>query len=148
MLKKQDKNTTGIKYTSKGSITAKRPIHIAMDLSYNYGDDVVVYDVKNKTPFVNYYIVCSCSNEAKMRKVISVAEESLYDNYKEIDHKEGKNNSKWVLIDAKDIVIQIFLKEERNRVQFDKLYEDCPHKVVVSDKQPIYRRRKKKNANI
>ena len=143
MLKKYSTNRLDIK--NKGTITSKRVIHIAEDLSYNYGEDVVVYDVKNKSPFVSYYIVCSVSNETKMRKVVQVAEDSLYDNYKTLDYKEGKNNSKWILLDARDVVIQLFLRDERERVNFDSLYNDCPHKVVICEKEPVYRKRKKIN---
>lgn len=143
MLKKQISNRLDIK--NKGTITSKRAIHIAEDLSYNYGEDVVIYDVKDKTPYVSYYIVCSVSNETKMKKVIQVAEESIYDNYKNLDHKEGKNGSKWVLLDAHDIVVQIFLRDERTRVDFDSLYKECPHKVVIATSEPVYRKRKKLN---
>ena len=140
------KNTTTKKtfeYKDKGSIRAMRPLHIAQDLSYNWGDDVVVYDVRNNSPFVSYYVVASASNERRLKALVTSAKESLYDNYKEIDHVEGRNDSNWFLIDAKDIVIQLFTKEESARVQFDPLYQYCPHKLIVQKEEPVYRRRKK-----
>lgn len=132
-----------IKYTNKGVVRTVRPIHIALDLSWNYGENVVVYDVREKTPYVSYYIVASAQTERRLNSLVQTAKDSLYDNYKEIDHVEGRNGSKWILIDAKDIVIQLFTREERNRVDFDALYQDCPHKVVEADKEPVYRRRKR-----
>ncbi len=143
MLKDKKTIKSKSKFTSKGTIRAVRPIHIAEDLSWNYGEDVVVYDVREKTPFVSYYIVASAQTERRLDFLKKTAEDSLYDNYKEVDHIEGRNDSKWILVDAHDIVIQLFTREERQRVDFDSLYQDCPYKLVKSTSEPIYKRRKK-----
>lgn len=140
MLKKTNKVTT---IQDKGRITSARAIHIAEELSWNYGEDVVVYDVKNNSPFVSYYIVATASNETRLRALIQTAKEALYDNYKELDHTEGGRESTWILLDAKDVVIQLFTKDERKRVALDDLYQDCPHKVVKATEEPKYRKRKK-----
>lgn len=128
---------------NKGSIRSARMIHIAEDLSWNYGEDVVIYDVRESTPFVSYYIVATASNERRLRALINAAEDALYDNYKDIDHKEGNKTSEWFLIDAKDVVIHLFTSKERERVDIDRLYEKHPHKIVKAEKEPEYRRRKK-----
>lgn len=126
---------------NKGTIEAKRPINVALDLSWDNGDDVIVYDVRDRTPYVSYYIVASASNDRRLQALTATAKTSLYDNYHDVDHIEGKNDSKWILIDAKDIVVQLFTKEERGRVRFDELYLDCPHKIVKALKEPKYRKR-------
>lgn len=128
----------------KGTIKAVRPLHIAEDLSWNFGEDVMVYDVKEKTPYVSYYIVASATNERRLNALVQTAKDSLYDNYKDIDHTEGGRDSEWVLIDCKDIVVQLFTKKERERVAFDKLYQDCPHLLVKATKEPSYKKRKPK----
>lgn len=128
---------------NKGTIRNMRPLHIAEDLSYNFGEDVVVYDVRNNSPFVSFYVVASSQNERRLRALVQTAKETIYDNYHEVDHVEGKNDSNWWLIDCKDIVVQLFTKEERERVGFDQLYQDVPHKIVKMTEEPVYRRRKK-----
>lgn len=145
MLKKTEKKVEKkvAVYKDKGTITSKRALHIAMDLSYNWGENVIVYDVKNNSPFVSYYIVASAANEQRLKALVSSAKDSLYDNFKEVDHVEGKNDSKWILIDCKDVVVQLFTKDERERVGLDSLYMDCPHKLVIQKEEPVYRRRKK-----
>lgn len=127
----------------KGQIKSKRVIHIGKDLSWANGEDVIVYDVSKITPFVTYYIVCSASNDRRLNSLVSVAKETIYDNFKTLDHTEGDKNSKWILLDCKDTIIQLFTKEERNRVQFDNIYINCPHKTIVADSEPIYRRKKR-----
>ena len=117
-------------FQNKGRIAAVRPIHVAEDLSWNYGTDVIVYDVRKKTPYVSYYIVASAQND-----------ESLYDNFYDLDHKEGRNDSNWILLDAKQVVVQLFTEEMRKEVDFDALYEDCPHVIVEAKTEPKYRKR-------
>lgn len=131
------------KLENKGTISSQRMIHMAQDLSWNYGEDVVIYDVREKTPYVSYYLVASASNDRRLRALEQTAKETLYDNYKEVDHTEGRNDSNWILIDAHDVVIQLFTKEERKRVDFDSLYADVPHKIVEAKEEPVYRKRKK-----
>ncbi len=140
---KNIKKKEDFKLMNKGRISALRPIHIAEELSWNYGDDVVVYDVRNNTPFVSYYIVASASNDHRLKALLETSKEALYSNYKELKHVEGKNESKWILVDGGDVVIQLFTKDERKRVAFDELYQNTPHKLVKALEEPVYRKRKK-----
>ncbi len=128
-------------FQNKGRIAAVRPIHVAEDLSWNYGTDVIVYDVRKKTPYVSYYIVASAQNDRRLRALVSAADESLYDNFYDLDHKEGRNDSNWILLDAKQVVVQLFTEEMRKEVDFDALYEDCPHVIVEAKTEPKYRKR-------
>lgn len=142
MLKTSNTNKTK-KLEDKGRITSQRALHIASDLSWNYGEDVVVYDVRERTPYVSYFILASASNDRRLRALVQTAKDSLYDNFKDVDHTEGKNDSNWILIDAKDVVVHLFTKDERKRVDMDVLYEECPHKIVKVTEEPVYRKRKK-----
>lgn len=146
MLKKTEKKIT--KFEDKGRITSQRMLHIASDLSWNFGDDVVIYDIREKSPFVSYFIVASASNERRLKALEQTAKESLYNNYKEIDHTEGRNDSNWILIDAHDVVVHLLTKEERKRVDLDSLYQECPHKVVKALEEPVYRKRKKPESQL
>ena len=141
MLKTEEKVSLNIE--DKGVIDDQKMINIASDLSYNHGDDVIIYDVREKSPFLSYYIVVSYSNESTLKKGASAAEESLYNNNIVIDHNEGTKKSRWILIDGKEVVLQLFLKDERKRIDFDSLYLDCPHKVIVSEKEIDYEKREK-----
>lgn len=127
----------------KGTIKSAHLLHMAQDLSWNYGEDVVIYDVRDRTPFVSYYLVASAANDHRLGLLVTAAKDTLNDNYYDLKHTEGRNDSKWILLDAADVVVQLFTKEERNRIAFDELYQDCPHQVVKALKEPVYRRKAK-----
>jgi ribosome-associated protein len=125
-----------------GTIRDLKPIHVAQELSFGFGDDVVIYDVRERTPFVSFYIVATAANDKRLKALTATGEQALYDSFEDVDHVEGRNDSQWILIDAHDIVLQLFTKEERKRVDLDSLYRNCPHKTVVQESKPVYRKRK------
>ena len=42
------------------------------------------------------------------------------------DHIEGNRDSRWILIDASDIIVHIFEQKERTAYNLEKLYADLP----------------------
>lgn len=141
-LKKESTSQTST-FTSTTKIDSARVRHVAEELSWNYGTDVVIYDVRERTPYVSYYIVCTASNDFRLQSLVQTADEALYDNFFDLHHKEGRNGSTWILLDAKSVVVQLFTKELRDHVQFDALYQDCPHEVIVALSEPKYPKRRK-----
>lgn len=130
MIKKKVIEDSVSSISSIGNISDEKVINVAKFLVDNFALNVIIYDVQNKTPFVSYYIVASSKSDFRLKKLIQDAKEALVKNNFNIDHIEGKNKSKWILIDAKDLVIQLFTKEEREHVKFDELYLDCNRMVL------------------
>ena len=130
MIKKKVITDSVSSITTVGKINDNNVTNVAKFLVDNFALNVIIYDVQNKTPFVSHYIVASSKSEFRLKKLIQDAKEALVKNNFDIDHIEGKNKSKWILIDAKDVVIQLFTKDEREHVKFDELYLDCDHLVL------------------
>ena len=130
MIKKKVIENSVSSISSFGNITDKNVINVAKYLNDNFALNVIIYDVQNKSPFVSYYIVASSKSDFRLKNLIQNKKESLIKNNFNIDHIEGKNKSKWILIDAKDLVIQLFTKEEREHIKFDELYLDCNRLVL------------------
>jgi ribosome-associated protein len=76
---------------------------------------------------MDYVIVASTTN---LRQNNAIAQ-NLKDRIREAGfdteiRMEGKADSRWVLVDLKEIVVHLFVKEERQVYQLDRLYTDCP----------------------
>lgn len=84
--------------------------------------DILIYDFKNVSPFFDYQIIASASNERQAHSSIEFVKKIL----KEDDefHVESDSHSRWVLIDLKDIIIHVMHKETRNDYQIEKLFYD------------------------
>ncbi len=84
-------------------------------------EDIVTIDVREKNPFTDYYVLASATNIRQLNALAEVVEDELAKIKFEINHIEGKPESGWVLIDAHHVIVNIFSKEERERISLDEV---------------------------
>lgn len=84
-------------------------------------EDVVVIDVKEKTPFADYYVLATATNNRQLNALAEIVEDELEKAKFPVGHIEGKPESGWILIDAHHVIINIFSREERERISLDEL---------------------------
>ena len=84
-------------------------------------EDIQVIDVKERTPFAEYYVLASATNIRQLGALADLVEEALEKKKVAINHTEGTPESGWILIDAFHVIINIFSKEERERVSLDQV---------------------------
>ena len=80
---------------------------ITQTLDENKAEDVVVIDLRGKTSIANQMVVASGTSQ---RHVASLAEK-VQENLKAAGFKstvEGEEKADWVLIDAIEVIVQIF----------------------------------------
>lgn len=99
---------------------------IAQELYFHKGENIVVYDVKNMTPFASYCILVSADNAHKLNGLKEYVKDIIEKGHAEISHIEGNQTSSWILIDAYDILINLFSEDERKRLCYDEIYKKCP----------------------
>jgi ribosome-associated protein len=95
---------------------------IVKHLDDKKANNIVVLDVEDVTPLATYYIICDASNTTQLRSMANSLEKLLNEEGYGIHHKEGKKESGWLLVDANDIIIHIFLTNEREKYNLEKLY--------------------------
>tara|TARA_X000000368_G_scaffold386589_1_gene346656 strand:- start:391 stop:747 length:357 start_codon:yes stop_codon:yes gene_type:complete len=92
--------------------------------------EINIIDVKKLTSLTDTFIVCSSNSEPQTKAIISHITDTLSsDNVKPL-HIEGYENSKWILIDYADIVINIFDKETRDYYNIERLWGDAKIKKI------------------
>ena len=90
------------------------------------GFDIVDYNTQELTPFMDHMIVASTNNIRQNNAIAQNIRDRLKENgYYDI-RIEGNSESKWLLIDLKETVVHLFVKEERQVYQLDRLYCDVP----------------------
>ena len=68
----------------------------------------------------------------------NIAIKRLLENNFELARVEGKNSNSWILIDAKDIIINVFTKEEREYYNLEKmLVEDKKKETFIKIVLPL-----------
>ena len=87
----------------------KSPCHA---LSDKKAEDVQVIDISEISVIADYFVIASAANTNQLQAMMDAAEEELYKAGYHCAQKEGNNNSSWILMDYKDIIIHLFSKEE------------------------------------
>lgn len=91
--------------------------------------DILVYDMRGRSPFFDHMILCSVSSERQATASISYVKEACELNGYSVRSVEGAETP-WVLIDCNDCIVSIFTKEEREHFAIEKIYMDVPHKLI------------------
>src|SRR5574344_200136 len=83
--------------------------------------NVKFYNVKGISPLCYSIIVCSALNERNLNGIEESIEDVAFSNKMKINHIEGRNSSKWSVVDLNDIVIHIMTEDERKRIDLDSV---------------------------
>ena len=105
----------------------KFPQNMAMAAAWILGNlkgvDLKIFDLKSNNDLCDYYVVGSAASTVQAR---AMADEILF-HLKQygcsVHSKEGFENSEWVLIDLKDIIVHIFLEDTRKAYALEKLWK-------------------------
>ena len=90
-------------------------------LDEHKAEDIVTIDVRERTPFADYYILATAGSFRQVNALKEIIEEEFAKNKLEIGHVEGRPETGWILIDAHHVIINIFTKEERERISLDQV---------------------------
>lgn len=90
------------------------------------GEDLVALNVSEPLPLVDIFLIVTGNSE---RNVAAIADE-IEDQLLEAGHKrvrrEGRQESRWVLLDFGDLIVHVFHGEERVYYGLERLWKDCP----------------------
>lgn len=84
--------------------------------------DIVVYDMRGISPFYDYFVISSANSERQLQASITHINDDLAVAKLPQPTIEGKTSKSWVLIDAKDIIVNVFTKEEREYYHIEKMF--------------------------
>ena len=91
-------------------------------------EDISVIDVYERTPFTEYYVLCSATNVRQIGALSDAVIDKLEEKKINYSHKEGTPESGWILIDAYHVIVNIFSKEERERVSIEDVITEAKKK--------------------
>jgi len=91
------------------------------------GTEIVVLDVSKIVGIVGWFVVVSARNPRLVGAVTEAIEEKVREEFGESPrYVEGKSDRRWVLLDYADLVVHVFLDEEREFYRIERLYSDAP----------------------
>jgi len=88
------------------------------------GKDIVIMDVSNISNFADYFVIAHGTSDRQLKTLADEVESGMEEKGIKLYHKEGKETSGWVLLDYGDIIIHLFLEEQRAHYNIEKLWRD------------------------
>lgn len=88
---------------------------------------IVLIDVSALLVITDYFLICSGSNERQVRTVAEEIERRLGELHGlRPARREGERESHWVVLDYVDFVVHVFLEQERDYYDLERLWSDAP----------------------
>lgn len=84
--------------------------------------DVKVYDMRNKTPFYDYSIIASATSSRQAMAAITYLKDDANLYGLKVRGYSSSDESTWHLIDLGEVVVHIFVGEDRIRYNLDGIY--------------------------
>ena len=90
------------------------------------GQDLVGLDVSGPLPLVDVFLIVTGRNERNVAAIADEIEDKLLESGHKRLRREGREQSRWVLLDFGDLVVHVFHEEERTFYGLERLWKDCP----------------------
>lgn len=74
----------------------------------------------------DYFVICSGSSDRQVHSVVDEVERVLLERGIKAFHREGEREGHWVLLDYVDFVVHVFLQEDRDYYDLERLWRDAP----------------------
>lgn len=88
--------------------------------------DLVAFDVSEPLPLVDAFLLATGNSERNVAAIADAIEEAMLEVGVKRLRREGRQQSRWVLLDFGDLVAHIFHEEERVFYGLERLWKDCP----------------------
>ena len=110
-------------------------IAIARVIEETRGKDIRVLDLRSVTEVFDYFVIATGSSRRQMHAVSDEIERIVKANWG--DEKrgiEGYNESRWIVLDYGDVVVQLFDSDSRDYWDLEHLWSDAKRvKLPASD---------------
>ena len=91
---------------------------------------IKVYDVTSLTPFFDYSIVCSVNTSRQGNAAVNYLKKEAEMNGLTVKSFTTTSDTTWFLVDLTDIVVHLFVGEERIKYNLDEMYGNNPVEYI------------------
>jgi ribosome-associated protein len=100
------------------------------------GKDILILDVTGVSGVADIFIIVTGDSDLQNRAIVESVRMKLKEEASERPwHVEGTDHHHWVLMDYVDLVVHVFLPEQRAFYELERLWGDAPRAQVRDDQQ-------------
>ena len=107
--------------------TTRTLVNVAAAAAESKGaEDLLAFDVSEPLPLVDAFLLATGSSERNVAAIADAVEEAMLENGVKRLRREGRQESRGVLLDFGDLVVHVFHEQERVFYGLERLWKDCP----------------------
>jgi ribosome-associated protein len=99
-------------------------------------EDIIVFDMEQRSPICDYVLVCSGRSQAHVRGISERIESDLRQSGVRCRALEGKQEGSWVLLDYDEVIVHVFHPETRAFYDLESLLAGYPSHRFASEPPP------------
>ena len=92
--------------------------------------DIVVLDLRGKSPATDYFVIATGTSDRQMRAVADEICEAAKEQGQQRFGRAGYEQARWILLDFIDVVIHIFDREYRDYYDLELLWGDAEKMII------------------
>ena len=94
-------------------------------LDQKKGKNIQVLHTGDITTLADYFVLCTAGSTTQVKALCDICEEEVEKAGGELHHREGFRDGGWVLLDFSDVVVHVFLEQERDFYDLERLWSDA-----------------------
>lgn len=98
---------------------------IVMTLQEKKGSDIIVLEVKDLTLITDYFVIATGNSRVQVQALARHVEDKLEEQHIKPFRVEGFQQAQWILLDYGAIVVHLFLPEQREYYNLERLWGDA-----------------------
>jgi ribosome-associated protein len=121
-----------------GTINNKQKAQALAEAAYDKkAEDIVLLDMVKLSDFTDYFIICSADSARGVKTIVDNIEKKCKELGTKVFGVEGLKESRWVLIDAGDIIVHVFHDPIRAEYDIESLWNDAPRVELPFEQEQI-----------
>ncbi len=89
------------------------------------GCNIQVLHTGKLTTLADYFVLCTGRSTTQVKALTDECELAVEQAGGELHHREGFRDGGWILLDFSDVVVHVFLEQERNFYDLERLWADA-----------------------
>jgi ribosome-associated protein len=123
LKKEENVSAAPVKEVTVGELLARRAAELSLEKKC---EEVKILDLRGLTSVTDYFVIVTADSDRKAK----AAAEHIIDELK-VDgerpmHVEGMDSMHWILLDYIDVVVHVFMPDERHFYDLESLWSDAP----------------------
>jgi len=99
--------------------------HCCQALDDKKAVELRVLDVSSQSSITNYLVIATATSSPHLKALRQAVEDTLEDEHAPLAGVEYSNDSGWLVVDGFELMVHLFLPEQRDLFRLESLWKDA-----------------------